>query len=95
MYYNNYKLLKINFLYFNVLHIFFYYFSGAEYENCILDCSQMPNSGNLKPDDPSNSERGSSPDADGRGNCFNNRSRTFCRMLFEPISNLNPFITAE
>ncbi|XP_054719168.1 protein trachealess-like [Uloborus diversus] len=43
-----------------------YVLSGVEYENCVLDCSQMPNSGNLKPDDPSNSERGSSPDADGR-----------------------------
>ncbi|XP_042902039.1 protein trachealess isoform X1 [Parasteatoda tepidariorum] len=43
-----------------------YIISGIEYENCILDCSQMPNSGNLKPDDPSNSERGSSPEADPR-----------------------------
>lgn len=46
-----------------------YVISGREYENCILDCSQVPSSGNLKPDDPSNSERGSSPDDDGRGGC--------------------------
>ncbi|KAF8793174.1 Protein trachealess like protein [Argiope bruennichi] len=43
-----------------------YVLSGIEYEHCILDCSQMPNSGNLKPDDPGNSERESSPDADTR-----------------------------
>ncbi|KFM68086.1 Protein trachealess, partial [Stegodyphus mimosarum] len=34
-----------------------YVLSGVEYENCILDCSQILNSENLKPDDPSNSER--------------------------------------
>ncbi|XP_035220916.1 protein trachealess-like isoform X2 [Stegodyphus dumicola] len=43
-----------------------YVLSGVEYENCILDCSQIPNSENLKPDDPSNSERESSPDTDAR-----------------------------
>ncbi|GIX66824.1 protein trachealess [Caerostris extrusa] len=32
-----------------------YVLSGIEYEHCILDCSQMPD--NLKPDDPSHSER--------------------------------------
>ncbi|PRD25332.1 UNVERIFIED_CONTAM: trh [Trichonephila clavipes] len=47
-----------------------YVLSGIEYEHCILDCSQMPNFGNLKPDDPSNSERESSPDADPRGELF-------------------------
>lgn len=45
--------------------------SGIEYEHCVLDCSQMPNSGNLKPDDPGNSERESSPDADTRGKSIN------------------------
>ncbi|GIY06316.1 protein trachealess [Caerostris darwini] len=38
-----------------------YVLSGIEYEHCILDCSQMPD--NLKPDDPSHSERESSPEA--------------------------------
>ncbi|GIX70014.1 protein trachealess [Caerostris extrusa] len=37
-----------------------YVLSGIEYGHCILDCSQMPD--NLKPDDPSHSERESSPE---------------------------------
>ncbi|GIY37090.1 protein trachealess [Caerostris darwini] len=41
-----------------------YVLSGIEYEHCILDCSQMPD--NLKPDDPSHSERESSPEARGK-----------------------------
>ncbi|XP_064484160.1 protein trachealess-like isoform X3 [Ornithodoros turicata] len=40
--------------------------SGIEYENCIMDSSQLRGASDVKPDDPNNSERGSTPDNDGR-----------------------------
>ncbi|CAN7937431.1 unnamed protein product [Ixodes hexagonus] len=40
--------------------------SGIEYENCVMDCSQLRGVGDIKPDDPSNSERGSTPDTESR-----------------------------
>ncbi|XP_054927661.1 protein trachealess isoform X2 [Dermacentor andersoni] len=43
-----------------------YVLSGVEYEHCVMDCSQMRGLGDIKPDDPSNSERGSTPDNEPR-----------------------------
>lgn len=43
-----------------------YVLSGIEYENCVMDCSQLRGVGDIKPDDPSNSERGSTPDTESR-----------------------------
>ncbi|XP_067120033.1 protein trachealess-like isoform X3 [Centruroides vittatus] len=44
-----------------------YVISGIEYENYIMDYSQFSHLSNLKPDDPSDTEHGSSPDKNGRG----------------------------
>lgn len=52
-----------------LLH-FSYVCSGVEYEHCVMDCSQMRGLGDIKPDDPSNSERGSTPDNEPRGERF-------------------------
>ncbi|XP_075723686.1 PAS domain-containing protein trachealess isoform X2 [Rhipicephalus microplus] len=43
-----------------------YVLSGVEYEHCVMDCSQMRGLGDIKPDDPSNSERGSTPENEPR-----------------------------
>ncbi|XP_077522312.1 PAS domain-containing protein trachealess isoform X2 [Amblyomma americanum] len=43
-----------------------YVLSGVEYEHCVMDCSQLRGIGDIKPDDPSNSERGSTPDNEPR-----------------------------
>ncbi|KAH9376144.1 hypothetical protein HPB48_012464 [Haemaphysalis longicornis] len=43
-----------------------YVLSGVEYEHCVMDCSQLRGMGDIKPDDPSNSERGSTPDNEPR-----------------------------
>lgn len=42
-----------------------YVLSRMEYEHCVMDCSQLPSSREVRSDDPSSSERGTSPDQEG------------------------------
>ncbi|XP_023222499.1 protein trachealess-like isoform X3 [Centruroides sculpturatus] len=45
-----------------------YVLSGTEYQNYVMDCSQMRHTNNLKSDETSNSEKDNSLDKEGRGN---------------------------
>ncbi|XP_035217332.1 protein trachealess-like isoform X2 [Stegodyphus dumicola] len=42
-----------------------YVLSNVEYPHCVMDFSQLPSSRDLRNDDPSSSERGTSPDKEG------------------------------
>ncbi|XP_054721129.1 LOW QUALITY PROTEIN: protein trachealess-like [Uloborus diversus] len=44
-----------------------YVLSNVEYAHCVMDFSQLPSSRDLRNDDPSSSERGTSPDKEGPG----------------------------